>query len=188
MKPTLVLASTFALVAAAAFASGCVVHVDDDGHHHDDDGGPPPASDPYFATVDRNEVLSTDLGEGAGLFVEYAEGGRWTLWTSCDTALSGRACLWDVYVSGQEPIDGLEGLDVEADDDFGYSGSKSMVFYANTTLGSDAVTFETDPGSLIRLEVYLDGLSAPDYLVWMGNGTVNNGAPRLPVVFQPDAP
>jgi len=178
---TLCIASTALL---ALFANGCVV----DHHHHDDDGGSyQPTNDPYFATVDRGEVLTTDLGQGAGLFVEYTEGGSWAFWASCDTDLSGRPCLWDVYVSSQEAITGLDGPDLEDEDSLDYSGDSTVVLYTTTTSGSDTMTFQTEPGALTRVEVYLDGDPAPGYLVWFNDG-VQNGAPYMPVIFQPDAP
>lgn len=171
--------SRIALVATALLASGCY---DDHHHHHEDD------LDPYFATVDRGEVLTTELGAGAGLFVEYAEGGRWTLWTSCDTDLSGRPCFWDVYVSAQSAIGSLDTQGFEAGEDVvDYSGDSSLAMFTTTTSGSDGITFSTEPGALIRLEVYLDGVDAPDYLVWFNSG-IQSGAPYNPVVFQPDAP
>ncbi|HHH31287.1 MAG TPA: hypothetical protein ENK57_23475 [Polyangiaceae bacterium] len=179
MKATLCIASAL----FALSASGCViVHDDDDGHHHE------PDVEPYFATVDRGEVLTTELGSGAGLFVEYAAGGRWTLRTSCDTDLSGRPCLWDVYVAAQGSISGLETRDFEASEDVAeYTGDNSLTMLTTTTFGADAISFSTEPGALIRVEVYLDGIDAPEYLVWFNSG-VQNGAPYMPVVFQPDAP
>ncbi len=173
MKATLAIASILSLL-----ATGCY----DDHHLHEEE------LEPFLATVDRGEVLTTELGAGAGLFVEYAQGGRWTLWSSCDTDLSARPCLWDVYVASQGAIDGLETRDFESgEDSVHFSSDSSFSMFTTTTSGSDSVSFSTDPGALIRLEVYLDGLDAPDYLVWFNSG-IQSGAPYHPVVFQPDAP
>lgn len=175
MKATLCIAS----VLCALLVSGCY---DDHHHHHDEE------LEPFFATIDRGEILTTELGAGAGLFVEYAEGGRWTLWTSCDTDLSARPCLWDVFVAAQGPITALETRDFEPSEDSAtFSGDNSLSMFTTTTSGRDAISFSTEPGALIRLEVYLDGVDAPDYLVWFNAG-VQSGAPYHPVVFQPDAP
>ena len=178
MRATLCIAS----VLSAFLANGCVIVADDDDGHYDE-----PVSEPYFATIDRGQVLTTDLGVGAGMFVEYAEGGKWTIWGSCDTELSGLTCLWDVYVRAQGPISGLEARNLESEDVTEFTSDSSLVLLTATTEGSDGISFTTDPGALIRLEVYLDGYEAPDYLVWF-NEDIRNGAPYMPVVFQPDAP
>ena len=66
---------------SAVAVNACVIWPEDD---HDDHYVEP---DPYieptvYTTIDADHVLDTDLGLGAGLFVEYGTGGRWTLWTS----------------------------------------------------------------------------------------------------------
>ena len=83
-----------------AFPIGACGYGSDGPHHgsmHDDDddcGGTV-----YAATIDTGVGLETDPGRGVGAFVEYAEGGSWRLFTSCDTLISGFVCLWDVIVS-----------------------------------------------------------------------------------------
>ena len=180
MQTTHRLAASAALAALAlSSAAGCVVV-------HDD--GPIIQDAPSYAVIDRGEILDTDLGYGAGVFVEYAEGGEWTIWTSCDSALSGTACYWDVYVSSQSAIDQVEPLDLELDDQVEQTSTYDLSFYANTALGSDAVRFRTGPGDLVSLDVLLDGYRSPDYLVWWENGQIVHGAPTSPAVFQPNAP
>lgn len=187
MKKLSIIAATLAI---GLGAPACVIVDDDDGHydddhHHYDDGY---VGGAVYTTIDADHVLDTDLGEGAGLFVEYAVGGRWTLWTSCDTNVTGSLCFWDVSVVPQrggifDPLEfDTEGFDaVEAYE-------SSLRFYAETGSHTDAVEFYADPGALLEITVTLDGYDAPEYLVWFGNGFVHNGANGLPVVFQPDQP
>ncbi len=185
-----------ALFAALALAAltGCVVVEDDDGHHHDDDDGhgpeipPPQQPEPFYATIDRGATLTTDLGYGAGLFVEYAEGGQWTLWSSCDSYVSQASCFWraDVIVHDAD-IATFDGLELEDGDYLTHDGANLSLDWV-TSYESDAVTFTTEPGALVEVHLYLDGISAPGYFVWYGNGDVQDGAPSNPVVFQPDAP
>lgn len=172
----------------SATTPACVI-VDDDDYHHDDDYYEPAVSDAVYTTIDADHVLDTDLGEGAGMFVEYATGGRWTLWTSCDTNVTGALCLWEAHVTARSGgiYDVLE-FDTEDFDSVEYFGENGVSFYAETGAFSDAVEFYTEPGTLLEVELVLDGYMAPEYLVWFGNGYVHNGANGSPVVFQPDQP
>jgi hypothetical protein len=175
-----------ALAAAACLAvctSGCLI-VDDES-----DYGPVVyPGDPYYTTIDAGHTLSTDIGYGAGLFVEYTSGGLWRLWTSCDTELTDLTCDFEVSVVSQAPIEAIDGFDLEGYDHIDSLGVDAFGFHAETEYSSDAVEFVTAPGALVDIELVLDGAVAPSYFVWYGNGVVWNGAPRSPVVFQPDMP
>ncbi|MEM1033498.1 MAG: hypothetical protein AAF928_12115 [Myxococcota bacterium] len=176
-------------------ATGCSYEIDDDDRYVEGAGrgvGSAGAfDDAYFTTVDRGVVLNTALGEGAGVFVEYAEGGQWTLWTTCDTLQSDYSCLWDVHVSSQRPvrIDTIELSETELDQDFAevYSDN-DFSFFTETTFGRDVITFRTDPRSLVQVDIVLDGWSEPGFLRWSLFDEVQGGAPYGPVVFQPDGP
>ena len=192
-----VLRTTFVASIAVLFvgstAIGCFVDHDDDdhghGHGHDDDGHHAAGENPYYTTVDRGATLSTDLGEGAGFFVEYAEGGNWTVWTSCDANLTGQLCFFEAsIVAFDSNIHDAAGEGLEAYDTFDLVGADALYVSTETGYESDRVTFTTDPGALVRVRLTLDGISAPSYVIWLGNEVVQNGAPRMPVVFQPDAP
>jgi hypothetical protein len=171
--------AAFALIAIGA--TGCIVHDRSDTVVvHDDE--------PYFTTVDADETLSTNLGEGAGAFVEYQKGGVWRLWTSCDTLITGAVCRFEANVYPRGRLDSLAGIDLESSDGYEIYSDGTFTFVAETELGSDGIEFVTDPGALVDIELILDGYVDPSYLVWYGNGKVHDGAPRSPVVFQPDAP
>ena len=180
MKPPFhVIGSCLAVLALAS--SGCII-VDEDPDFIVHDG------DAAYVTIDADQQLTTDLGYGAGLFVEYYRGGQWTLWTSCDTELSGYSCDWEVNVTSYAPIEGVETYALEGYDRVDLYGAYGLTFYADTAYDMDLVDFYTEPGELVEIEVVLDGLLAPEYLVWFGNGAVQSGLTRSPVVFQPDAP
>jgi hypothetical protein len=168
-------------VAAALATSGCII-VDDDPDVIYQDGGA------AFVTIDADQQLTTELGYGAGLFVEYYRGGQWTLWTSCDTELSGHYCDWEVNVASYAPIEGFEGFELEGYDHVDRYGSYGLTFFAETAYDMDLLDFYTVPGELVEIEVLLDGYLAPEYVVWFGNGVVQSGLHDSPVVFQPDAP
>jgi hypothetical protein len=187
------LASSLVPVVALALAlptTGCVIVDDDDGYYDDHHGyaSLPPADNPVYATIDADQTITTNLGEGAGLFVEYASGGTWRLWTSCDTAVYGGECQWEAYARSSSPILDIFEVDLEGFDEVVPDGSRGLVFYADTAYGSDAIEFTTEPGAPVELSVYLDGVSAPDYVVWFGNAELNEGAFGSPIIFTPDVP
>ncbi len=158
------------------------------GCHHHDDYYDDPYYDAQYTTIDADYVLETDLGYGAGVFVEYSMGGLWYLWTSCDTAVAVGDCTYDIHVLSHSPIDSVAGYDLEGWDNVDPYASDAFMFYADTAFMSDAVEFTTAPGALVEIELVLDGYVAPEYFVWYGNGRVHNGAAGSPVVFQPDVP
>ncbi len=165
------------LAATAAASSGCIL-VDNDPYY----------DNPVYATIDADHILHTELGYGAGLFVEYVSGGLWRLWTSCDTLNTGTLCDYDVEVVSHEPIDTIESLDLEGYDHIDSVSSSSLRFAAVTGSHTDGVEFTTTAGALVEIRLLLDGAPAPEYFVWYGNGYVHDGALGLPVVFQPDQP
>ena len=128
------------------------------------------------------------LGEGAGVFVEYLTGGQWRIWTSCDTAVSGTGCQFEIRAVAGGRIDGVTAFDTELDDAVELYGADTAVFLAYTEMASDEVEILTEAGDSLMLEVVLDGIVAPEYLVWYGSGYKHTGAATSPVVFEPDRP
>jgi hypothetical protein len=171
------------LVAAATFsigAAGCLISERPDVLVQD--------SAPYFSTIDAGETLSTELGRGAGVFVEYQRGGTWRIWTSCDTKLTGMICRYQVNVGPRAKIEEINAFDLESSDYFERYTDGTFTLFADTDIGTDVVEFKTKPGALVDVELIIDGHVDPRYLVWYGNDRIHDGAPRSPVVLQPDAP
>jgi hypothetical protein len=164
-------------------STGC--HVRDD--YYDDYYDEPYYTEVY-TTIDADFVLETELGYGAGVFVEYSTGGLWYLWTSCDSSLDGGHCAYDIHVRAHSAIDDVAGYDLEDWDSVDHYAGDAFSFYVDTAYHSDGVEFTTDPGALVEIELVLDDYIAPEFFVWYGNGYVHDGASGSPVVFQPDAP
>jgi hypothetical protein len=174
-------ASASVILTALAFgANGCIFV------SHEDDAAF--AGRAELTTIDAGRTLSTELGEGAGLFVEYQAGGRWNLWSSCDTKRTGHLCDWEVNVRSHSVVGSVDLLNLEGSDHVDVVADDQLVFFATTDLDSDQIQFSTSPGVLVEMEAFLDGLVAPDYFVWVSNGAVRNGATGSPVIFNPDLP
>jgi hypothetical protein len=177
-----VLAGLLALMGLGA--SGCIIV--DDSRNHDgrmtvDD------SEPVYETIDADQLLHTDLGQGVGLFVEYSTGGGWRLWTSCDTSISDATCSFQVHAIGAADFAHLTPENFGAGDSAELAASDELWFYAETGTESDGVTFTSEPGANVELEVWVDGYVDPQFIYWVGDGVVHEGAPDSPVVFEPNA-
>jgi hypothetical protein len=176
------LASMLALVGLGG--SGCII-VDDTRGHGDtvilDD------SAPLYVTIDADQILHTDIGNGVGLFVEYATGGGWRLWTSCDTNVSGEVCSFQAHVIGSSPFSNVTPT-FDPGDTVELVAADELWFYAQTGSESDGVDFASDPGAPVELELWLDGYIDPQYIYWVGDGVVHEGAGDSPVVFEPNTP
>lgn len=158
-------------------------------HHSDgyyDDGSSPPAPSSVIeqATIDVNQTLDVDAGAGAGVFIEYEEGGTYRVTTSCDTGQGN--CYWDVIVS---PLDGAElksaaPADLESDDSISL-GDNQLRLVAYTGKDFDGFTLQTEPGAAIELDALLDNENANRYFFWVGDGALHNGAPSNPIDLVP---
>ena len=140
------------------------------------------------STIDTGATMSNiDPGQGAGAFIEYATGGQWHLYTTCDTAVSGTSCTWDIIVSSSSLKD-FQPDRLEGRDWVDWYDQNSLELVATTHNDFDGVFFQTDPGALARFDVYLDGAPAPAYIYWVGNGGMHRGAPDNPIDLTPTDP
>lgn len=187
---------SFLLATAPLSLGGCIIVADDDYDHHDgwyddvDDPPPPIVDTPAIVALDTDALIHSEPGDGVGIFVEYAAGGTWTIWTTCDTDTSGAACRFDVYASvdtSSELFD-LWGSDLELDDATWLVDAGVARLEAETDWDVDAMTFSTTPGAIVRIEAYLDGGDADRFIYWFGNGVLHRGAPTNPIDFEPTVP
>jgi hypothetical protein len=145
----------------------------------------PPPPDPVIDSVpiDQGEGLSADPGEGAGVFVEYLGDGSWSVWTTCDTDLTGSVCLYDIFATAPDVRltgeDDLEGPDVVLQD------LDTLQLQADTTNDFDGMVFATSPGEPVLIEVWLDGALDGSLVFWVAEGTILKGLPTNPALFVP---
>jgi len=187
-------------VVCAALGAGCVMQEDRcnmcgdppsyGGGSYGGSGGSPSQS-VVQATIDTGETLTTEKGKGAGVFIEYADGGRWHVFTSCDYDLYHEACAWDLLATVQSSglisnavIESAE----TGDGDRLYSDGASVNLVVSTASDFDGMTFQTTPGATVRFDVLLSGASDARYIYWVGEGGVHSGAPSNPIDLKPSTP
>lgn len=147
------------------------------------------------AVIDTDATLADiEPGRGVGLFVEYASGGHWRVYVTCDTLESELGCQWDVIVSSSSAITAVqtegEGPEVwlEPLRDSAGKPSSALRFVSETTVALEGVRFATEAGTPIRVDVLLDGVAEGRYTYWVGGGAVHTGAPSSVIDLLPTAP
>lgn len=142
--------------------------------------------------IDTDAKINTEPGKSAGVFVEYATGGHWQLLMTCDTVNNGAPCAWDIIVTPEDgrSISNVQRQDLEADTDSvgrypEFPDSYQVI--AETRDDTDGITFDTEPGTAIQVDSYLDGKCALPYFFWVGDGAAHTGAPSNPLVLIPTA-
>ena len=167
-------------ILAIAAAPGCIV-VDDD--HDDDviiiDDEPTIESVP----IDVGSGISSEPGDGAGIFVEYLGDGEWSVWLTCDTNKTGRSCAYDIFATGEDIVaTGEDDLEME---DTIYEDLDEVSLYADTTDDFDGFLFKANPGEAVAIEVWLDGAPDSSLVFWVADNTLLQGMPTNPTLFVP---
>ncbi len=174
----------------ASGAAGCVVQDTDPyyGDPYDYPGGDTsPSTDIKTVNVDPGTTLDASPGTGVGLFVEYAAGGHWHVFTTCDTNISSLDCQFDIRVQSvgnDDSISNVEPEDLEPGDHIS-SRSQSVHLITDTVTQQNGFTFDTTDGASIQLEMTLDGDYQPRFIYWFGDSVLHQGAPSDPIVFAP---
>lgn len=174
-----------ALAAVVAAAVGCTVDVRDRGMRGPVQSGSPDgqlAPDPkpamILARVDTGKTMSAPPGDGVGIFIEYATGGAWHLWWTCDTRQTGESCVFDLSASVDtgQINNPREDSTLTGDANAALSASPTLVAAASkTTLSAHGVRFETVPGAVITLDARIGGERSGKYFFFVQNGVPNGG-------------
>jgi hypothetical protein len=186
-----------ALGALAAAAAACTVSTTDSpswasgsaggqvpvsGCAHCDDDGGGPSSTVLLATVDPNVTMTATPGQGIGVFTEYDSGGRWHIWWTCDTALTQELCAFDVKISvatgtiTEASADRFSSSDTLATPSTPAPGPAGAIeALTTTTLNTEGVFFDTDPGATITLSATVGGVYSGQFLFWVQSGKINDG-------------
>ncbi|HRI67195.1 MAG TPA: hypothetical protein PK156_23290 [Polyangium sp.] len=171
--------------------SGCIIVDDGDSRNYPPPPPPPPPADPMLVNIDTNEILDAIPGDGVGVFVEYSEGGHYRVWTTCDTDTSGVICTFDVFTSVdtsstvnatiQDNLEGADSITVQ-------QGAGTVDLHFETDNDYDAVEIDVTPGAILRVEAFVDNVSDPRFIFWVGDGVLHQGAPTNPIDFFPTVP
>jgi hypothetical protein len=157
--------------------------------HHNGDETPPPPEQVALYTIDTDQGMAQDPGNGAGVFVEYQSGGGWYVYVTCDSNRSGGTpCYWDIQVDllGGS-FAGLAAATLDSNDYLASEGPGPRLV-AETTSEVDGFTFAADRGATVRFDVLLDGRAGNGYVLWVSGGAVNTGSATNPVDFKPSTP
>ena len=151
-------------------------------------GSTTPSAQPMLVVVDADKTMNAAPGDGVGVFVEYATGGHWHLWWTCDTTKTGQSCAFDV--SAHVESGALSNVQFGNAPD-GTNGGSDV--HATSTLTNDmsTVDFDTDPGATITVTATVGGLTDPAFFFFVQNGQVNGGYDghlTNPLRFQPNKP
>jgi hypothetical protein len=179
---------------------GCVLSGCGSDHHYyysdgtaPDDSACPGALTNQVQRVDieTGEMLTADPGQGAGVFVEYAAGGAYHVFSTCDTNTSGFSCQW-LMIASIDPTLSMtvkDDGDLESDDSITRVDKGAVKLLFNSGADFDGAVLTVPPGEKLRLNVMLDGCYTTNLVSWISSGTtVQNGAPTDPVDFVPTSP
>ena len=137
----------------------------------------PPTTAPttMLVEVDTDQTMNAVGGEGVGVFVEYAKGGRWHVWWTCDTNQTQQSCNFAVSVSS------AAGKLTNVDSSELAGGFVTAATPARLDATSTVVTevrglrFDAPAGMPITLEASVGGLKDGSFLFFVQNGRVNGG-------------
>lgn len=184
-------AFTLLAIPLLVFATACTYG--DDDYYDDDVYVPPDAAcddDVVTSAIDADAALEVAPAEGVGVFVEYQSGGRWIVYTSCDTDVSGYDCLFDVVVRTLDgaTISAIAPDDLERQDRLELIGADVAQLESLTARDFDGFSLDTEPGAALSVDVLLDEGCGNSYVYWIGDGAIHEGAPSAPLWLEPNQP
>ena len=139
-------------------------------------GTPPSSSAPILVEVDTDKTMTAAPGEGVGVFVEYAKGGKWHVWWTCDTKKTQQSCDFQVKISvtsgaianAKTEVPGAAYLDTSG-------GASSVGAKTLTSSEIHGITFETNAGATITLDARVGEFHDSSFLFFVQDGKVNGG-------------
>jgi hypothetical protein len=145
-------------------------------------GSTRPSASPMLVRVDPNVTMNASPGKGVGVFSEYDTGGRWHLWWTCDTTVTGESCPFDVKISAatgtitDSAADAFRSSDTLVTPSTPAGGESGGIEAKTlTTDETQGVYFDTDPGATIRVTATVGGLYDGRFFFWVQGGKVDDG-------------
>jgi hypothetical protein len=152
--------------------------------------GPPGSTAPMVVVVDTGKTLAAMPGDGVGVFVEYAAGGQWRVWWSCDTLRSGQTCPFVVTIDSETPYGNVARENLTADS-VAQPTSTRLLVSSTVTYDAAGVTFQSTPGARITVTGQMGGLQTGEFLFFVQDGQINGGYTGTltnPLTFEPKTP
>jgi hypothetical protein len=190
--------SALFVIASAAFAIAC-----SDGNSGGDYGygsasGPVPSSStaatpsPILVDVDTGKTMNAAPGDGVGIFVEYAAGGQWHVWWTCDTNKTSESCAFSVQiVATTGAMTNLALAGAVQGDNIQQTDTQTLTATTTTTSNAVDVRFAGDPGGTIQITASVGGVNDSSFFFFVQDGTVNGGYTGQlsdPLQFEGNAP
>lgn len=130
---------------------------------------------PMLVEVDTDQTMTADPGQGVGVFTEYAAGGKWHVWWTCDTAKTQQKCDYSISVTvASGNIANADASQLQG----GYMATptpSSLEARVTTSSEVDGIRFTTNPGAIITLKASLGGAVDGSFFFFVQNGKVNGG-------------
>jgi len=139
-------------------------------------GGPSSAT-PILVDIDTDKTMNAKPGEGVGVFAEYAAGGHWHIWWTCDTNVNPGGPVTCDFSVRANVTQGTITLKTDAPAGTSRIAPSGQEIDLDTTTGAEVhgFTFDTDPGAVITLEATIGGQHDGRYFFFVQNGQVNGG-------------
>jgi hypothetical protein len=150
------------------------------------------SAQPMLVVVDTDLTMTAQPGEGVGVFTEYATGGHWHVWWTCDTNRTQLGCSFDVNVSiVSGAIANVSGEGLQPGDRLVQSGGGPIDVLTETFAAFEGVTFDTAPGAIITIDAKLNGVDDGRLFFFVQDKLINGdfkGTFTDPLMFEPSSP
>lgn len=125
--------------------------------------------------IDTDQTMTADPGQGVGVFIEYATGGHWHVWWTCDTNKTQQSCDFDVTATAKAGnITNADGSQLEGGA-MTTPNPSTVEAKITTTTQVHGMRFDTNPGAIITVKASLGGLTDGTFLFFVQDGKVNGG-------------
>jgi hypothetical protein len=152
---------------------------------------PPAEADPAsHVGIDPGATVSASPGKSVGVYVEDTGNGHWNVFTTCDTSVSGATCSFDLNVTPEagSAFSGIAPENLASPDAMTVLEGGTVQMTTGTRYLENGLSFHTEPGAFIEINVLLDGRPQTGLVHWVSGGVVQDGVPSNPVDFVPAAP
>jgi hypothetical protein len=142
-----------------------------------EDGGTASAY-PMTVTVDTDQTMGAQPGQGVGVFVTYDSGGSWNVWWTCDSAVDtvNPPCAFDVKIAAQQgSITNVSTQGLTPNDTVTQPSASSLEGVTTTTTNAATVTFTTQPGAKIFLSATVGGQYDGRFIFFVEQGQIRDG-------------